>query len=230
MNAILGRTSLITVLACATLGLGACGGTEATVPGATGSTGPSPSSGPASSGPSATSGPASSSASGTGASGERCATQKRWGTRTQSNGLAMTASPLVRTRAGRHACYDRVVFDIGGTQDVSYHVRYVPVVASDGAGEPVPVPGRAALEVIVRAPIVGTEEGTEAPPASIPRIGDDLVGTASLSGWESLRAVRFAGSFEGQSTIAVGVDGKRPFRVWIQERDSSRHVVLDIAH
>ena len=48
-------------------------------------------------------------------------------------------------RAGRHACFDRMVVDLGG-QDVrfgSYDVRYVPLVYADGSGAPVPVRGAA---------------------------------------------------------------------------------------
>jgi hypothetical protein len=137
----------------------------------------------------------------------------------------MSSGRLYRTRAGRHTCYDRVVFDVLGTDPISYVVRYVPEVTADGSGEPVPVPGRGKLEVIVRAPVLLDEEDNE-----FPSIGGDLVPAASLRGWDSLRAVRFAGSFEGQSTIAVGVDAERPFRVWIMKTGTARHVVVDIAH
>jgi hypothetical protein len=41
--------------------------------------------------------------------------------------------------------------------------------------------------------------------------------------------VAFAGSFEGQTTVAVGVRERRPFRVWISGERHYRHVVLDIA-
>jgi hypothetical protein len=42
--------------------------------------------------------------------------------------------------------------------------------------------------------------------------------------------VTFAGSFEGQSTIAVGVGEERPFRVWVIGDESYRRMILDIAH
>jgi len=44
--------------------------------------------------------------------------------------------------------------------------------------------------------------------------------------------MRFAGSFEGQSTFAAGVRVKLPFRVFTQvgPQDAVRRVVVDIAH
>ena len=57
-------------------------------------------------------------------------------------------------RAGRHACFDRLVVDLGG-QDVrfgSYDVRYVPLVHADGSGAAVPLRGGADLQVVLRAP------------------------------------------------------------------------------
>ena len=57
-------------------------------------------------------------------------------------------------RAGRHACFDRLVIDVGG-EDVSftsYDIRYVPVVRQDGSGHPVPVRGAADLQIVLGAP------------------------------------------------------------------------------
>ncbi|HWD04249.1 MAG TPA: hypothetical protein VG674_17565 [Amycolatopsis sp.] len=44
--------------------------------------------------------------------------------------------------------------------------------------------------------------------------------------------MRFAGSFEGLSTFAVGVRAMLPFRVFTQAgpRDQVRRVVVDLAH
>jgi hypothetical protein len=63
----------------------------------------------------------------------------------------MNPAPLYLVRAGRHACYDRVVFDVIGPYPVGFVARYVPVVTSDARGDAVPVAGNAALEVVVRA-------------------------------------------------------------------------------
>jgi len=61
-------------------------------------------------------------------------------------------------------------------------------------------------------------------------VGQSLVATPGIAGWKSLRAVPFAGSFEGQTTVAVGVRERLPFRVLVTSERVYRHVVLDIAH
>jgi hypothetical protein len=159
-----------------------------------------------------------------------CAVEQSWPTGPQDGGLAMTDAPLYLVRAGRHECYDRVVFDLNGPGDVGYAARYVPVVRADGSGWPVPVEGHAALEVVVRGPIYGTDNQGHQPWRRPPMFGDDFVAPAHVAGWASLAEVKFAGSFEGQSTFAIGVRETRPFRVWIRSEQSYRHVVVDIAH
>jgi hypothetical protein len=157
-----------------------------------------------------------------------CSEQRGWTTAPDDGGLAMSPAALYLVRAGRHACYDRVVFDVNGAYDVGFVARYVPVVTSDPRGDAVPVAGNAALEVVVRAPV--TVDHGHQPLRREPAVGDALVVSETLHGWESLRAVRFAGSFEGESTIAVGVREQRPFRMWVIGDQGYRHVILDIAH
>jgi hypothetical protein len=159
-----------------------------------------------------------------------CSAQKTWGTRPVSGSLAMSQSPLYLTRVGRHDCFDRVVFDVNGSQAVGFVARYVPVVLADGSGKSVPVKGRAALEVIVRAPIYGTDDSGHQPSRPSPTVGESLITPPAISGWPSLRAVRFAGSFEGQTTVAVGVRERLPFRAFVTRDGAYQHVVLDIAH
>jgi len=142
----------------------------------------------------------------------------------------MTTAPLYLVRTGQHSCYDRVVFDINGPAPASYAVKYVPQVLSDPAGKPVPVTGGAVLQVVVRAPIWGTDTQGHQPWHKPPMIGDDLVGPAQLAGWSALRGVKFAGSFEGQTTIAVGIRTRLPFRVLVTADANYWHVVLDIGH
>lgn len=160
--------------------------------------------------------------------GSSCAVEQGWGTGPKGGSLAMSAATLYQARAGRHACYDRVVFDVNGGGAVGFDVKYVAVVTQDGSGEPVPVAGRAALQVIVRAPIYGSDG--HQPWRQAPHIGDHLVAPATISGWQSLVAVTYAGSYEGQTTIGVGVQNRRPFRVLVTSELGYRHVVVDIAH
>jgi hypothetical protein len=172
-----------------------------------------------------------------GASSAGCLPEKRWGTGPQVGATgsrvgstAMSPSALYLTRVGRHACYDRVVFDINGPQAVSFVARYVPVVLVDGSGQRVPVPGRAALEVIVRAPILGADSQGHQPWRKVPPVGQNVIAPSEISGWSSLRAVKFAGSFEGQTTMAVGVRERLPFRVSVTSERLYQHVVLDVFH
>ncbi len=135
------------------------------------------------------------------------------------------ASEIYNVRAARHDACDRVVFDINGLGHVDYSVRYVPVVHADPSDQPIPVAGSADLQVTIQAPDF-SESGHQ--PWRTPwRLGEQLV-----SGWTTLRELRFAGSFEHVTTFAVGVDSERPFRVLVLP-DTGSHVTrvaVDIAH
>jgi hypothetical protein len=135
---------------------------------------------------------------------------------------------LFDVRAGRHACYDRLVIDVGG-QDAtfgSYDVRYVPEVREDGSGKRVPVRGGAVLQVVVKAPAYG-DHG----PTYVPRNRAEVV---NVTGFRTFRQVAWAGSFEGQTTLALGVRGKLPMRVFslpgTPDTDHTPRLVIDVAH
>jgi hypothetical protein len=141
----------------------------------------------------------------------------------------MSAAELYKVRAGRHTCYDRLVFDVNGTAPVDASVHYVPVVLSDGAGQPVKVSGGAALQVVVRAPYLGAGSSGHQPYRKVPNIGARLVPASTLHGLAVVRDVRFAGTFEGITTVAVGVTKRLPFRVFVFRDHGVRHVVVDVA-
>ena len=143
-----------------------------------------------------------------------------------------TTDALYLVRAGRHDCYDRVVFDINGPGAAGYSVRYVPLVSADASGRPLPVPGGAVLQVVVRAPAQGADTSGHQPGRVLAATGDYFYTADQLAGWSSLRAVRFAGSFEGQCTFAVGVRQQLPFRVFsvLDTQNQIRRIVLDVAH
>jgi hypothetical protein len=143
-----------------------------------------------------------------------------WGTGAESSGTsAGPHTAKVRdVRAGMHRCYDRLVIDLGPGQQAGYQVRYVPEVDSQGSGNPIPLRGRAQLLVEVKGSAV----------ASFPAGASELVST---SGYRELRQVAGAGSFEGITSIGVGVKAKRPFRVRLLSgpgRDS--RLVIDVAN
>ncbi len=119
-----------------------------------------------------------------------------WGSMPKAHSSADTEK-VNGVRAGRHACFDRLVVDLGG-QDVSfgsYDIRYVPVVTEDGSGRAVPVRGAADLQVIVRAP-AHDQSGN---PTFVPADRREVV---NVSGFSTFRQVAWAGSFEGSTTLA----------------------------
>lgn len=136
-----------------------------------------------------------------------------WGSLAKSS-ATMKATTLSGLRAGRHTCFDRLVIDHKGSA-TGYDVRYVSVVTSDGSGFPVPVAGGAALQVVDRAARYTT---TPAMP--------------NVTGFTTFRQVKWAGSFEGQSTVALGVRARLPFRVFTinDSATGTSRLVVDVAH
>jgi hypothetical protein len=132
-------------------------------------------------------------------------------------------------RAGRHACFDRLVIDLGG-QDVtfgSYDVRYVPLVHQDGSGAAVPVRGAADLQLLIDAPAYDDRGNPTFSPANRREVVD-------VTGFSTFRQVAWAGSYEGRTTIALGVRAKLPFRVFTvagtPQSDDTPRLVIDVAH
>jgi len=121
---------------------------------------------------------------------------------------------LVDLRAGRHATFDRVVFQIDGPIPW-YSIRYVPVVRMDGSGDPLTLRGSAFLEVVLRA---ATDDDGR-PVLKTTRLRPDF---------PALREVNAPFSFEGQTTAGVGVSQQVGFRVF--ELSGPNRIVLDLAH
>ncbi|HWM07270.1 MAG TPA: hypothetical protein VNP92_33455 [Actinophytocola sp.] len=140
-----------------------------------------------------------------------------WGSQAKS-GAPTTGSELVDIRAGRHDCYDRLVFDANGPVD-GYWVSYVDQVTMDGSGEPVPVRGGARLSVSIGAPSYNQSyEETY-----IPANRRELV---NVTGYQTFRQAAWAGSWEGTTTVGLGVRARLPFRVFTL----SDRVIVDVAH
>jgi hypothetical protein len=152
-----------------------------------------------------------------------------WGSLPESNGN-MSTRPITNVRAGRHTCFDRLVVDLAAPPAgapagrLGYDVRYAAVF-TEGEGNRVPLAGNADLRIIVRAPTNDIVTGRS---TYDPRDENHIV---NVGGFSTFRQVAFAGSFEGQTTIGLGVRARLPFRVLIlQGPGTGARLVIDVAH
>ena len=145
-----------------------------------------------------------------------------WGSQPKSAG-AMTTAPIVNVRGGQQECYDRLVVDVAGSA-AGYDVRYVDQVRMDGSGAVVPLRGGAKIQVVALAPAYD-EDGNSTYNPSNPR---ELV---NVTGYQTFRQVAWAGSFEGTTTIGLGVRARLPFRAFtLTGPGTASRVVVDVAH
>jgi len=149
-----------------------------------------------------------------------------WGSLPKAHSASDT-DMITDVRAGRHACFDRLVVDLGGRGATfgSYDVRYVPAVRSEGQGAPLPVRGDADLQVALKAPAYDQYGNPTVAIADRDEVVD-------LSGYSTFRQLRWGGSFEGYTTMALGVRARLPFRVFTLAgtAQSGPRLVIDVAH
>ncbi|MGY1621968.1 hypothetical protein ACI789_07230 [Geodermatophilus sp. SYSU D00965] len=150
-----------------------------------------------------------------------------WGSQPRSVDPQDPGDDLVTdVRAGRHACFDRVVVEVAEVSGFdSWSVRYVPVVREDGSGAAVPLRGGAALQVTLGA--VGYDD------TGVPTYApDDMLEAVDVRGYSTLRQVAWLGSFEGQSGLGIGTRARLPFRAFVLEGGSAGvdRLVIDVAH
>ena len=138
------------------------------------------------------------------ASADSCSVS--WGSQAKTTNAARPAT-LTAVRAGQHPCFDRLVLDVTAN-GTGWSVRYVSAVHNEGQGAVVPLRGAAFLEVVEKA---GTTRRLPMP---------------SVAGYRTFRQVASGGSFEGQTTLGVGLRARLPFRVSVADHK----VVIDVAH
>ena len=146
-----------------------------------------------------------------------------WGSLAKST-TGMGADYLTNVRTGRHTCYDRLVID-GPAGGFTSHVRYVTNVLSQGKGDVVPLRGGAKIEIVIMANDynIDTGKATYTPPN--PR---EL---SNVTGYATFRQVAWGGSFEGYTTIGLGVRARLPMRVFNLAGPGDRsRLVIDVAH
>jgi hypothetical protein len=150
-----------------------------------------------------------------------------WGSLSKTD-PAMSQAKVVDVRTGQHYCFDRLVIDMKDPDPngpvAGYTIRYVPGVVQDGSGLPVPLRGQAFIQLTVNAPAYDDAGNPTYNPANKSELAD-------VAGYQTFRQVAWAGSFEGYSTIGLGVRARLPFRVLaLPGPGTGSRLVVDVAH
>ena len=144
-----------------------------------------------------------------------CATH--WGSKPKHAGT-MVRSAVLRVRAGQHACFDRLVIDMGRAPTPGYRVEDVARIVQDPLGKVIRVRGGAKLHIKVLAPAS----------SGFPANSLEL---AKVDGFRTFRQVVGAGSFEGVSSVGLGVRARLPFSVLaLNGPGRQSRLVIDVAH
>ncbi|WP_035771736.1 hypothetical protein [Arthrobacter sp. Br18] len=144
-----------------------------------------------------------------------------WGSLPKA-GSASSSAQVANVRTGRHDCFDRMVVDLDGKAP-SYSVKYAPLHGI-GSGHPIPLRGNADLRLIMDAPSYD-REGQPTYPII------DRSELANVAGYQTFRQLAWAGSYEGQTLIGLGVRARLPFRTFVLDvPGGGSRLVVDVAH
>jgi hypothetical protein len=153
-----------------------------------------------------------------------CATT--WGSLAKSGTHDGVTDTLRNVRAGEHACFDRLVIDLARAPHfTAYSVRY-GAAHEQGRGDALSLRGTD-MEIVLSSPAYDSNGQPTFRPASLSDIVD-------VSGFRTFRQVAWGGSFEGQTTIGLGVRARLPFRVTVLDgspgHPTGARVLIDVAH
>lgn len=154
-----------------------------------------------------------------------------WGSLAKSAGTtsgAPSAGTVDDIRAGMHPCFDRMVVDIAGHatsgQATAYSAHYTATATAVGSGLGIPLRGGAILQVTLLAPAYNSAGAPTYQPAN----RNELVNT---SGYATFKQLAMAGSFEGSTTLVMGLRARLPFNVFVlQGPGDTTRLVVDVAH
>ncbi|WP_087873341.1 AMIN-like domain-containing (lipo)protein [Arthrobacter globiformis] len=146
-----------------------------------------------------------------------------WSSLGKSN-QAMSGAMVANIRSGQHACFDRLVIDIKG-KAAGYNVRYVSKVVHDGSGLPIKLRGGAFLQVTAHSPSYDSATGKA---TFVPANRSEVT---NVSKYQTFRQVAWAGSFEGYTSVGLGVRARLPFKVFtVAGPGNGSKLVIDVAH
>jgi hypothetical protein len=144
----------------------------------------------------------------------------RWGSKAKTS-APTTDRKIVRVRAGRHRCYDRLVIDLNGasTRTTGYDVRYIPIPP-----DRLPKGTGAVLWVVVKTPAFDSN----GKPIYRPQ---DPLRLANVSGYSTFRQVIIGEAMGGLTMISLGVRARLPMRVFcLDSPGRGQRLVIDVAH
>ncbi|HZH22534.1 MAG TPA: peptidoglycan-binding domain-containing protein [Geodermatophilus sp.] len=124
---------------------------------------------------------------------------------------------LRRVRAGRNKDFDRLVFDFDGPVP-GVNVQYVPELTEDGSGDPIPLRGRAVVQIVMQPAVAHHEDGTPSVTGPPP----------DVTGFAAFRQVADAGDFEAVLTWGIGVAARTGLRA--TRLTGPSRVAVDVVH
>lgn len=149
-----------------------------------------------------------------------CANVAGWGTgpkvATTQGGTTLTG-----VTAEPSHCFDRLVVNLSAPT-VHYNVRYASAVAAQGSGRDITLAGGAKLQIDVDAAAYDADSGATLYPATV----DQTLPGLNIADYAAFRDLKWGGSFEGQSTIGVGLRARLPYRVL----NLGNQLIVDVAH
>lgn len=145
-----------------------------------------------------------------------------WGSLPKAATVTTNPGSITNVRTGQQDCYDRMVVDVTGLS-AGYDVKYVSNVYAEGSGQLITLTGGAKLQVVAKAPSYNPSTGASTYPGAV--VNQTLPGV-NLARYKTFKSAKFAGSFEGQTTIGLGVRATLPFRAF----QLDHRVVIDVAH
>jgi len=125
---------------------------------------------------------------------------------------------LTTVRTGKHAGYDRVVFQFSGGLPAVTAER-VKAVYADPKGTTISLPGRSYLHVVFRGASANCPQ-----PAHRTWTGPAVL----TPGYPQLLAVKAAGDFEGYLSFGLGLADQGPYHV--STLTGPDRVVIDVSH